>query len=319
MLDDLVDLIEELQKRIKEHGAHIGDYEKRTRVALIDPLLCSLGWNVSDPAAVEVETKTANGWADYALLGANRLPVMFIEAKKLADKDAPITQTVGYAVSENISNNTNVRYCASTNGDRWEVYDLSQQRSVVKASIAGDDPAKCAFQLLGLWRRSLLEKGRFEQAIEPLLELGSPKDSEPVDEELPVPPPVQPPFVGPEWTPLNQVPDPKLKPSPITIRLPDGERTLTAWRGVLAQTALWLARKGTLTKENCTIMTGGKRAIFSLNGVHPGGIPFKSPVSLEGTGIVMEGNLSARSAVRQAKRVLEHFHQDPSQVFLRLR
>ena len=89
MLDGLVQTIEMLKARIKEHGPHIGAYESRTRVALIDPMLCALGWDVSDPDIVQIEPRTVNGWADYALLGGNRKPVIFVEAKKLADKDSP--------------------------------------------------------------------------------------------------------------------------------------------------------------------------------------------------------------------------------------
>ena len=172
MLDDLVQTIEMLKARIKKHGDHLGPYEKRTRVALIDPLLCALGWDVSDPDFVEIETRTANSWADYALLDSNRKPNVFVEAKKLADRDAPITQTVGYAVSENITHGANVRYCASTNGDVWEVYDITAQKSVMKVSITQDDSAACALKLLGLWRRSLRDNG-FNTAVEPLVVIGN--------------------------------------------------------------------------------------------------------------------------------------------------
>ena len=190
MLDDLVQTIDKLKTRIKEHGAHIGAYESRTRVTLIDPMLCALGWDVSDPDVVQIEPRTVNGWADYALLGSNRRPVIFVEAKKLADQDSPIRQTVGYAVSENIENRTNVRYCASTNGDIWEVYDIIAQESVMRVSLARDDAAKCALKLIGLWRRSL-EDGSFDQAVEPVTIVGpSPDGDEPEaggTEEVPAP------------------------------------------------------------------------------------------------------------------------------------
>ena len=97
MLEDLVDTIEPLQNRIKNHRNSIEDYEARTRTTLIDPLLCALGWDVSDPGIVEIEPKVANGWADYALLSTSGKPVMLIEAKKLADKNPPVQQTIGYA------------------------------------------------------------------------------------------------------------------------------------------------------------------------------------------------------------------------------
>lgn len=54
-LDDLVSVIETLQQRVREHGATLRENETRTRMALIDPLLVALGWDVSDPAVVTPE------------------------------------------------------------------------------------------------------------------------------------------------------------------------------------------------------------------------------------------------------------------------
>ena len=164
MLNDLVQTIETLQERIRMRGSFIGDYESRTRVSLIDPMLCALGWDVSDPDLVHIEPRTADGWADYALMNRNT-PVIFVEAKKLADRDIPIRQTVGYAVSENLEHRSNVRYCACTNGDRWEVFDIRAQESVMSVSLSGEDAPKCALKLLGLWRDSLLSDGLFDLPV----------------------------------------------------------------------------------------------------------------------------------------------------------
>lgn len=182
MLTDLVQTIETLQQRIVAHRSHIGDYESRTRVALIDPMLRALGWDVSDPGLVHIEPRTANGWADYALLGGDERPVVFVEAKKLADRDAPIQQTVGYAVTENIQHRSNVRYCASTNGDRWEVYDIIAQESVISVSLSGEKAPKCALKLLGLWRDSLMD-GRLDLPIEPVLDTDDDADDDGEEDE----------------------------------------------------------------------------------------------------------------------------------------
>ena len=45
LLDDLVGVIETLKERIATHGATLREYETRTRMALIDPLLQALGWD----------------------------------------------------------------------------------------------------------------------------------------------------------------------------------------------------------------------------------------------------------------------------------
>ncbi len=55
MLDDLVEVIETLQQHIRNHGASLRQNETRTRLALVDPLLQALGWNVADPQLVTPE------------------------------------------------------------------------------------------------------------------------------------------------------------------------------------------------------------------------------------------------------------------------
>ena len=331
MLDDLVQTIETLQRRIREHREYLGNYESRTRVALIDPMLCALGWDVSDPDAVQTEPRTVNGWADYALLGSNRRPVIFVEAKKLADQDSPIRQTVGYAVSENIENRTNVRYCASTNGDVWEVYDITAQESVMRVSLTGEDAAKCALKLVGLWRRSL-EDGRFDDAVEPLIEpadVAAPTPAPPAP--TPAPPAPTPvwqestPTVAPlsfpvetGWMPLNGDFTPAELHAPSATRFPDGERKIReSWPDVLEETAKWLIRSGILTRENCQFSMGPKRYLVNLDGMHKGGKPFVVPRQV-GAGIVLEAHLDRKQAIRQALRLLNHFNQDPSQIYLKL-
>ena len=168
MLDNLVQTIETLKQRIRDHGNDIADYESRTRVTLIDPMLCALGWDVSDPSVVQIEPKVENGWADYALLGGNGRAVVFVEAKKLSHKESPIGQIIRYAGEENYRNQANITYCVYTNGDTWEVVNVREQQPVMAVSIFKDDAAKCALRFLSLWRRSMAD-GIFDTAVEPVV------------------------------------------------------------------------------------------------------------------------------------------------------
>ncbi len=158
MLDELVGTIERLQERIRDHRQSLGAYESRTRAALIDPLLTALGWDVSNPAFVEVEPKTKDGWADYALLGSSRAPVMFVEAKKLAGRDVSehAPQAVNYAVGENLGRSPKIEHCAVTDGDEWRVYNVLTQDLVLTSAISAPDPVKTALQFLALWRENLV-------------------------------------------------------------------------------------------------------------------------------------------------------------------
>ena len=168
MLDDLQDTIEILKKRIRDHKDHIQDYESRTRTTLIDPMLQVLGWDVSDPAVVQIEPKTVTGWADYALLGSNGKPIVFVEAKKLDQRDVPIGQIIRDAGTENYQNQANITYCLYTNGDVWEVINVREQDRVVRVSIATEDTSDCAMKLVSLWRASLVD-GRFRRAEAPVI------------------------------------------------------------------------------------------------------------------------------------------------------
>ena len=61
--------IEQSEEVIDEAGEFIsGCHEYQTRYALVDPILTSLGWDISDVNQVEVEYETDWGRVDYALL-----------------------------------------------------------------------------------------------------------------------------------------------------------------------------------------------------------------------------------------------------------
>ena len=321
MLTDLVQTIETLQQRIRSRGHFIGDYESRTRVALIDPMLRALGWDVSDPGLVHIEPRTANGWADYALLGGDERPVVFVEAKKLADRDAPIQQTVGYAVNENIVNRANVRYCAFTNGDRWEVYDIIAQESVISVSLSGEKAPKCALKLLGLWRDSLLSDGNVDLPVAPVVSAELPSVAPRIESPTP---PVDvasvPPAPGTAvWVPLGNNFEVTNRPPPSEVQFPGRSAVaVRSWRGMFVEIALWLHEQGLLTRQNCQVPRGRNRVMFSTNGMHPNGEPFRNPVQIESVGLVLEGHMSGKACVRLAKDLLAHFGQDPSQVYLRL-
>ena len=169
MLDGLVETVEKLKERIREHGALIGRYEARTRVSLIDPMLYALGWDIGNPAHVAIEPRTdadagpdlpkRGGGSDYALLGAAGKTVLLIEAKKLEvtrERD-PIAQLGSYVMRSNLRSAYKVPFGAWTNGDIWTVIDVMNSQIVLETRISSDGAADCAFKLLGLWRRSLID------------------------------------------------------------------------------------------------------------------------------------------------------------------
>ena len=155
LLDDLVECIELLQERIRSHCGALRESETRTRMALIDPLLRALGWDVFDPEVVTPEYKAGGGRADYALLRANGRPAATMEAKKLGEAlSTHRMQMLNYA------NASGIEYTGLTDGNHWELYSVFERgqlddRRILEVSIANTAAHTCALKLLLLWRPNL--------------------------------------------------------------------------------------------------------------------------------------------------------------------
>ena len=326
MLDELVNVIGTVKKRILDHRSLIENYERRTRISLIDPILCALGWDVADPGLVTIEPRVAGNWADYALLMSNgRTIVLFVEAKKLSDIETPISQVIGYATAEPFQGGADVRYCVSTNGDSWQLIDTRERKYLFRVSIVQDDPNKCALQLLGLWRPAIAD-GSYTEPVEPVTSTPEPmdpvepgsQDTEPKEEESDSSrPPSQ------DWTPLTVMDDPTGKAAPSAMRFPDGsEEDVSSWHSVLRKTASWLHAKGYLTQDKCPIATtptakAKSRYILSNGTQHGSGKQFLRAIPIV-EGIFVEMHLSSAEAMRNTRRLLEALHQDPALLLLNL-
>ena len=315
MFDDLAGVIGTLRKRVQDFSYHIGTYETRTRVALIDPLLCALGWDVADPRAVEIETKTTNGWADYALLSQTGQPLVFVEAKKLNEPEPPISQVVGYATEEN-TKGANVRYCVCTNGDYWLLIDIrSQQPVIMRTSIVQESTPKVALKLLGLWRSSLMD-GVYASPVEPLA-----TKFEDISKPVPPKPDIvsTTPWSDTEWTSLESGFAAVGQPPPTRLRLPDNTEVETKrWRHIIIETTGWLFSKGALSRDRWSIPFG-KKHLFSDNGKNPATKKsFYNPHSIgEGT-LYVETSLGNDEMIRYTKEILKRCGYDPSTVHLEL-
>ena len=151
-LDELAACIEQLKTRMQSHRADLEENEIRTRMALIDPLLRALGWDVSDPAVVRPEFKIDNKPADYALLRPDGEPAATLEAKRLGESlVAHRMQMLNYA------NILGIAYAGLTDGNHWELYKVFEpgrleDRRIVDVSIAEAPAHVSALKLLLLWR-----------------------------------------------------------------------------------------------------------------------------------------------------------------------
>ncbi len=187
LLGPLVDAIETVKQRIQEHGSSLRENETRTRVALIDPILQALGWDVSDPASVTVEHRTANkGRTDYALLKDDGSVIASVEAKSL-------NHNLGLDEQEQMERDAKrveARFGVLTDGSDWQICSLyggprHEDRYIADVHLSQQSSYEAALKLLLLWRPNL-ESGQPVKANEPLT--GIPDNPE----EAPQEPTVQP-------------------------------------------------------------------------------------------------------------------------------
>jgi hypothetical protein len=100
--------------------------EENTKIALINPTLCALGWQVDKPEEVSMEFRLnrADDPVDYALLVAGK-PALLVEAKALgqnlldhkAEKWA--NQIMGYAGTDGVT------WVVLTDGDEYRIYNAT--------------------------------------------------------------------------------------------------------------------------------------------------------------------------------------------------
>ena len=318
-LDDLVTVIETLQQRIREHGPSLRENETRTRMALIDPLLTALGWDVADPALVTPEYRVASGWADYALQGRDSVPAAIVEAKRLAHaiSDDERMQMLNYA---NISG---VRYAAVTDGNVWELYEVFKpgtlaDRRMLNLHIAGNPPYSLAFQLLLLLHPNLAS-GRPRPANEPLF-----REETVVEQDAPsqasqdTPPAPNPSPPGePGWVRLPEYDPPLNTYAPTAIRFPDGvERKMQYWYHILVEVAAWLNTTGKLTPSNVPVSSSPWSYIVHTDPVHTTGNEFRNRHYIADGKLVVNAEPSSPRARQWSRILLEHCEVDPSEVWL---
>ena len=319
LLGALVNVIETLKERINAHGATLRQNETRTRMALIDPLLAALGWDTSDPELVTPEF-ISNGRADYALLKPGGKPLALVEAKKLGEPlENHRMQMLNYA------NASGIEYAGLTDGDRWELYEVFRisaldDRRILEVSINGHATHACALQLLLLWR-SNLASGRPAAANEPILSIESKRTPilDQLEDEQPPSPPAPTSSLQDGWLSLASLTRQTGSKPPGAIRFPDGnEHPVTLWRQMPQYTAAWLWGCKLLTRSNIPVESSNKRYIVNITDQHQNANPFNNVVSVTGTPLLMEGNISATAATVNVKKLLTHCGVDPAAVHVQV-
>ena len=311
-LDDLVQVIETIQQRIKEHGDTLRQNETRTRMALIDPLLTALGWDVADPGLVTAEYDVSGQRADYALLNASGKPSSFVEAKKLGESLIPHRmQMVNYA------NMSGVPYAGLTDGNSWELYVVFDQkplddRRIMELTIASMPSYRCALEFLMLWKPNLVS-GNPVQGHEPVLFGGD--GIERVEEASSTASPSKP--IDGNWISLAELRSVTGRPAPSAVRFPLGEeRTIERWWNLPFEVAQWQIRAGKLTVEACPIEFGRTKYLVNTNPNHSNGTPFNQPRKLSND-LLLDTPYDAETLLKGAKLLCSHFGASLESILLK--
>ncbi len=130
-LDELRRFVEKVKGLVAQRADFV---EAQTRIALVDPLLRWLGWDVSDPSQVQVEWKRKGQkeGVDYALFEGDDL-LLLVEAKQLTDplKDRGLWQLIKYVP---ISESEKARWGILTSG-RVIVLVNADQKGTLESKI----------------------------------------------------------------------------------------------------------------------------------------------------------------------------------------
>ena len=316
MLDDLIGVIETIQGRIQQHGQSLRENETRTRMALIDPLLMALGWDVADPGLVMPEYSVSGNRADYALLKPNGHPAATVEAKKLGEGlESHRMQMLNY------SNASGVDYAGITDGNRWELYDVFKRgqlddRRVLDVTIADTPTHRCALELLLLWRPNLAS-GEPVAANEPVLsaEQATP-DPQPANIQPAATVPPQPPS-NEEWTSLAEFSPKSGGKFPSEVRFPGGEtRQIRFQNQLLIEVSEFLVRSGKLTAAACPIESGPRRYLVNIQKIHKDNQRFQNSHQLT-NGLFLETSFPAPQTANGARVLLDHFRLNASEVWIK--
>ena len=298
VMTKLASCIKDLQARIKEHRDSLSKNELRTRISLIDPLLCTLGWDVSDPRMVTLEYPIGVIKADYALLGESNKPVAILETKKLgSDLSNHRMQMLNYA------NMQGIPYAGLSNGDAWELYDVFERsplpdKKILDLSIEKSPAYHTALRFLCLWRPNL-GSGKVTHAKVPITGLPDP------------PPPPQPPPTPPWINLADYKPEGKTS-APSEVRFWNGaEKKIKFWTDMVRVTVEILYKTNLLTESRLPYAPSNKNFVIHTRPQHDDGTRFLKPTPVPGTPLHMNLNLSAEDIRLRCRKLLVDFGKDP--------
>ncbi len=170
--------VAELGRRARDHERVFRQSEAATRASLIEPFLRLWGWDTEDPAQVRPEFSTQSGRPDYALLGEDGRPLIFVGAKALGRQE-DLGQYISYCVTEGVG------YFVATDGVQWEVYDTFAYRPLPEKLVTRwnvlDDPPVEVIRKAFVIARGITERREAPRPVAPQVTLAAEAGRAPSD------------------------------------------------------------------------------------------------------------------------------------------
>jgi len=150
-MQSLLKTIEKVRDKISKYKSEVKKSEALTRYVLIDPILRVLGWDLECPDFVRPEFTTEAGTPDYALLVEGK-PYIMVEVKPLGG-NLTAARDKGF----NYCWKNRVPYYVITDGEIWELYDMSKMggEKIFSIDISRDNLGDISRKLLALWRPAM--------------------------------------------------------------------------------------------------------------------------------------------------------------------
>ena len=168
MILDTSAVIKQIRSRVQTHSDYLstGERETRTKYALIDPILRSLGWDTEDPNQVRLEYEVSRDSedarrVDYALFLENdsSKPHILIEAKGLMKENAENARNLSDRLREKEADRAEI-FKLFAGGGALDTFDDSEMTA--KYEDGGMFPGlrkEFLAQLSGYTRASNMDQG----------------------------------------------------------------------------------------------------------------------------------------------------------------
>lgn len=315
-IQSLMQVLDRVQLSALTFQSKLEKNEATTRAALIDPVLCALGWDTANPGMVEFEMFYANTKVDYALYDcAGKLQVI-VEAKALGANLSDIKTTstiVSYCLVHGIPN------VYLTDGLIWHHYNQFTPGGVTPRSfdlrqIPGVEFAQYMIQYLDaaiFWPQqrgpNILDErlissriSTLESQYSALLAAQAPAPSAPAQDTQGLEPDT-------EWILLEDIhEDLKGKKPPRLLRLPDGSQVaIKKWRDILAASCRFVLVKNPQLSIPLPDRAGKKISIFTYT--RPDKEVTIDEVEYNGKKVYIYLNYDSNNCVRNAAYLLKHF------------